>query len=84
LKRDRSNGAPKSAAELMAELNADPEYVARMRQREQQQCDNALSYRQAAEPVLQALAASGYKVQSLGELRQVGNEYAEAVPILVQ
>ncbi len=84
MKRDRSKDASRSAAELMAELNADPDYVAGMRQRERQQTENVKNYRQDAEPVLQELAASGFKVQSLGELRQTGIEYPAAIPILVR
>ena len=84
MKRDRSKDAPKSAAELMAELNADPDYNARMRQRERQERENAENYRQAAEPILRDLAASGFKVQNLRELRQAGTEYPGAVPILVR
>lgn len=84
LKRDRSKDAPKSAAELMAELNADPDYVARMRQRDRQQTENVDNYRRAAEPILLELAASGFKVQSLGELRHSGTEYPAAIPILLR
>lgn len=84
MKRDRSKDAPKSAADLMAELNADPEYVARIRQRERQQTENVDNYRRAAEPLLRELAASGFNVQSLGELRQMGAEYPAAIPILVK
>lgn len=84
MKRDRSKDAPKSAAELMAELNADPDYVARIRQRERQQTENLDNYRRAAEPVVRELVASGFKVQSVGELRQSGAEYPTAVPILVR
>ncbi len=84
MKRDRSKDAPKSAAELMAELNADPDYVARMRQRDRQEAENVDSYRRAAEPILRELAASGFNVQSLGELRYSGAEYPAAVPHLVR
>lgn len=84
MKRDRSKDAPKNAAELMAELNADPEYVARMRQRDRQQAENVDNYRRAAEPMLRELAASGFEVQSLGDLRYSGAEYPAAIPILVR
>jgi len=84
LKRDRSKDAPKSAAELMAELNADPGYVARMRQWERQRAENVAVYQRAAEPILRELAAAGFKVQSVGELRHTGAEYPAAIPILVR
>lgn len=84
MKRDRSKDAPKSAAELMAELNADPDYVTRVRQQERQQTENREGYQRAAEPILRELAAAGFKVQSVGELRQAGAEYPSAIPILVR
>ena len=34
MRRDRSNDPPRTAAELMAELREDPDYIARMQQRE--------------------------------------------------
>jgi HEAT repeat protein len=84
VKRDRSKDAPKSAAELMAELNADPDYVARMGKRDRQRAENVNNYRRAAEPILAELAASGFKLQSLGDLRHSGAEYPAAIPILVR
>jgi HEAT repeat protein len=74
---------PKSAAELMAELQKDPEYVARMRQREQQQCANAENYARAAEPVLNELGAKGFRVSTIGELRQRKLDYRSAIPVLL-
>ncbi len=68
----------------MSELNADPDYVARMRERERRQSENADSYQRAAAPVLQELASIGFRVQSIGDLRQSGAEYATAVPVLVR
>lgn len=84
MKRDRSKDGPKSAAELMAELSADPDYVRRMRQRERDHEEAVKLDRQAAEPVLRDLAASGFKVQSLDQLRQAGIEFQAAIPILVR
>ena len=81
--RDRSKNPPKSAAELMAELQKDPEYAARMRQREEQQRANTENYSQAAEPVLKELRARGFLVNTIGELRQSKTEYRAAVPILL-
>jgi HEAT repeats len=81
--RDRSKSPPKSAAELMAELQKDPEYVARMRQREQQQRSNVENYSRIAEPILKELGARGYRVNTIGELVQGKAEYRSAVPILL-
>jgi hypothetical protein len=68
----------------MAELNADPDYVMRMRQQERQQTEDRAVYQRVAEPILRELAASGFKVQSVGELRQSCAEYPAAIPILVR
>ncbi len=84
MKRDRSKDAPKSAAELMAELRTDPDHVAGMHELQSRLLENTECYRQAAAPVLQALAASGFSVRSLGELRQSGAAYDAAIPILVE
>lgn len=81
--RDRSNDPRKSAAELMAELRQDPEYRDRVRRREEQQQRNAESYARAAEPVLRDLAAKGFHVRTIGELRQSKAEYRSAVTTLV-
>ena len=67
----------------MAELQKDPEYVARMRQREQQQRANAESYSRVAEPVLKELMAAGYRVNTIGGLVQGKTEYRSAVPVLL-
>lgn len=84
MSRSRSNDPPKSAAELMAELQQDPEYIARTRQREQQQRKNTETYARAVAPVLKDLAAEGFRVSTIGELRQSKLEYRSAVAILLQ
>jgi HEAT repeat protein len=68
---------------MMAELRADPDYTARMLDREQQQIENVVTYELAAQPILRELVASGYAVQSLSALRQV-REYSGAISILAQ
>jgi hypothetical protein len=82
--RDRSKDAPKSAADLMRELQKDPEYVARTQQRERQQQENITSHRHEMEPLLKELAAKGFRVNSLVELRESGANYSAAVPVLLQ
>lgn len=84
MSRDRSKDAPKSAADLMRELQKDPEYVARTQQRERQQQENIASHRHAMEPLLKELAAKGFRVNSLVELRERGANYSAAVPVLLQ
>jgi HEAT repeat protein len=84
VKRDRSKDAPKTAAELMAELQADPEFVARMRDRERQRQESTEAYRRALEPLLKDLAAIGFRVKSVGELLDGKTNYHAAIPILLE
>ena len=84
MSRDRSKDPPKSAAELMRELQRDPDYVARMQKREREHQEGVEAYSRAVEPLMQELAASGVQFESLGELRQSGTDYRSAVPILLR
>jgi len=67
----------------MTELRKDLKYTVRMQQREEQQRVNAENYSRAAEPVLKELGARGFRVNTIGELRQSNAEYRAAVPILL-
>jgi hypothetical protein len=82
--RNRSGDAPKAAAELMAELEQDPDFVARNEQRKREQEENIKEYRQAAAPVLAALSEIGFNVDSIGDLRRMRIKYERAVPVLLQ
>jgi len=85
MSRDRSRDTPKSAAELMAELQKDPEYQARIQRLEQQKRENAASYGKAAEPILRALGAIGFSVGTVGELLRHGRRnYRAAIPTLLK
>lgn len=81
--RDRSGDRPKSAAELMSELQRDPEFVARQKQQEDERRRNLESYRTAARDVLADLAAAGFEVEAIGDLRRLGTPYPQAVPVLL-
>jgi hypothetical protein len=83
MSRDRSKDPPKSAAELMRELQKDPEHVSRMQQRDRQQLENLESYRRAVEPIVTELSAIGLHVDSLSELRERGTHYESAVPAAI-
>ncbi len=74
----------KTAAELMAELNQKPEYVARQREVAERTRRNVEEYREAAAPLLAELAAAGFGVQSVSELHQKRFNYESVVPILVK
>ncbi len=82
--RDRSGDRPKSAAELMAELQRDPEFVARQKQQEDDRRRNFERYRTVARDVLAELAAAGFDVESIGDLRRLGTPYPKAVPVLIR
>jgi hypothetical protein len=84
MSRDRSRDPPKTAAELTAELQKDPEYRARMQRREQQQRENAESYNAAAEQVLKDLGAIGFRVNTVSELRHERRQYRAAIPTLLR
>jgi hypothetical protein len=68
----------------MAELQKDPEYVARVGQRKQQQRANVENYSRIAGPILNDLGAMGYRVNTIGELVQGKTEYRSAIPILLR
>src|SRR5262245_10791435 len=81
--RDRSKDPPKSAAELMAELQQDPEYIARMREQHRQRRASVESSAQAAAPLLRDLAAIGFHLDAVGDLRRSRTEYRSAVSTLL-
>jgi hypothetical protein len=83
-RRDRSADRPKSAAELIAELQRDPQFVAREKKQEDDRRRNLERYRTAACDVLADLAAAGFKVEAIGDLRRLGTPYLEAVPVLIR
>lgn len=84
MSRDRSKDLPKSAAELVAELQCNPTYVERTRDREKEQQRNAANYAAAAEPVLRDLVASGLRVTAIGQIRKHRSNYQTATPILLR
>jgi HEAT repeats len=82
--RNRSRQSPKSAAELMADLEKDPKYMAQVRDREQRQRANIENYSRSAEPILKKLEGIGFLLGTIGELRHEKSEYRPAVPILLR
>lgn len=82
--RDRSGDRPKAAAELMAELQRDPEFLARQKRQEDERGRNLESYQTAARDVVADLAAAGFEVEAIGDLRRLGTPYPQAVPVLLR
>lgn len=74
----------KTAAELMAELQRDPEYLARQEEAQEKSRQAAERYRLAASGLLADLAAVGFDVKAVGALRSLGVEYREAIPVLAR
>ena len=80
----RNKSGPTTAAELMEELRRDPEFAARQKQQQDNRRRNIESYRIAARAVLADLAAVGFDVEAIGDLRRLSTPYREAVPVLIQ
>jgi HEAT repeat protein len=81
--RDRSKDAPKTADELMAELERDPEYRARMDQGERERLTRIAESRRDAAPVVADLVRAGFQVEVLDELLDKKLDYQRAVSILL-
>jgi HEAT repeat protein len=74
----------KTAAELMAELEADREYVADRRQRDAELERNKAQWRQAELPLIEALRAAGFQIDSAWDLVNTSTPYPTALPILLE
>jgi hypothetical protein len=72
-----------TAAELMAKLNADPEFVAKRARDEEERLKREAEYRRAEAPLVDELRAAGYQVQSAWDLVNTPGSYPKAVPILL-
>jgi HEAT repeat protein len=73
---------PKTAAELMADLATDPEYLRRMALKRQEHSERFGEVNRQIRPVLAALRAIGYDVESLDELRRDRTSFQNALAIL--
>ena len=71
-----------TAAELMAKLNADPEFVAKRAREEEARLKREAEYRLAEAPLVDELRAAGFQVQSAWDLVNTPGSYPKAVPIL--
>jgi len=72
-----------TAAELVAELNADPNYVAARAKAEQERQRIAAELRQAQAPLLEDLRLVGVSVSSVWDLVNTSAPYPNALPILL-
>ncbi len=74
----------RTADELMGELEQRPEFVARQHERLLEREENRRRYAEAAAGLLVDLAAAGFVVETLAQLRQRGVGDRSAVPVLVK
>lgn len=79
----KRRASAKSAGELMAELQKDPAFLERQSQRENEIQQHLENYGASAAGVLADLAAVGFDVQSIGDLRRLNTPYHDAVPVLM-
>lgn len=80
----KSSSGQKTAAELMAELQADPEYVAERQQRDAELQRKAAAWREAEAPLVEELRAAGFEVESAWDLVNTATPYPAALPILLE
>jgi hypothetical protein len=71
-----------TASELMARLNADPDYVARQKDRDKAIRLRAEEYAHAEAPLVQELRAAGAQVSSAWDLVNTKKPYPQLLPIL--
>jgi hypothetical protein len=69
--------------EGMAELNADPEWVAALAREDAERAKRGAEYARAEAPLVAELRAAGVPVDSVWDLRSASGPYPEAVPILL-
>jgi hypothetical protein len=73
-----------TAAELMAKLNADAEFIAARKRQDEELAKRSAEYRAAETPLLNDLKASGYDVESAWDLVNTSGSYLPALPILLE
>ena len=73
-----------TAAELMARLNADPNYVAERKREDDERQERAGEWQRAEAPLVDELKAAGFKVESSWDLVNTAGSYPTAVPILLE
>ncbi len=75
---------PMTAAELMAELNNDLEFVAQREQEEVERQARAAGWTRAEAPLVEELRAEGFNVDSAWDLVNTSEPYPKALPILAE
>ena len=75
---------PISANELMAELEADPEYIAETARQDEELARKESEWRKAEAPLVEELRAAGFEVDSAWDLVNTSTPYPAALPILLE
>jgi len=75
---------PITAGELRAKLLADPEWVARERERDRVQSERVALSRIEQEPILKELHSIGYDLNSVWDFVNTAKVYESAIPILIK
>jgi HEAT repeat protein len=73
----------KTAAEVMAELAADPQFRARQRDQEEALNKKVLEWRKSERPLIRDLRQVGLSVGSVWDLVNTTTPYPQAIPILL-
>jgi hypothetical protein len=72
-----------SAMDLMAKLNADPDFVAKREGGEAKRQARAAEWTRAEAPLVDELNAAGFSIGSAWDLVNMSESYSDALPILV-
>jgi hypothetical protein len=80
----RSRRAGISAEELMAELEADPEYIAERERQDAERRRRVEDWRRAEAPLVEELRDAGLDVESAWDLVNTSTPYPAALPILLE
>src|SRR5215471_16384354 len=79
---DTKNG--KTAGELIAELEANPEFVARQREKEEALAEKVREWRRAEQPLIAELKKVGEQVETVWDLVNTSRPYPKAIPVLLE
>jgi hypothetical protein len=74
---------PITAQEAIAQLNADPEWVAKRDARDRELAERSAALRLEERPLLDDLAAAGFSVESVWDLVNSPGTYKAALPVLL-
>lgn len=75
---------PVTAAELVAALNADHKFVEQRAKEESARAARVAAWQEAEGPLVEALRAAGFEVDSAWDLLERGRPYEDALPILAR